>query len=233
MITAAELFDYLKITREIWVTATVYEKGVYKTNGSTVYECMANHTSGTFATDLANGLWTSSHFVQACADYAISRVNNFLNRDCRSGSYTDKFEGDGTNYHWLKNPPGSAVASIKVRDESTGEYTTIFTGSDTVGNSIELGSDGKLELLKGYSFSSGSRYEVAYTGGYTSVPELIKGACKQLGAIHYKESPAGTGWLAETSRNLGGQSATGVGLAVEQTELKVLKSIEMYRIINV
>lgn len=40
-----------------WLTATWYANGTSVTQGGVIYQCQANHTSGTFATDLANGKW--------------------------------------------------------------------------------------------------------------------------------------------------------------------------------
>lgn len=40
-----------------WVTATAYVIGDLRSNGGTNYYCTTAHTSGTFATDLANGYW--------------------------------------------------------------------------------------------------------------------------------------------------------------------------------
>lgn len=40
-----------------WATATEYEKGDVVVQGDVVYLCMEDHTSGTFATDLAADKW--------------------------------------------------------------------------------------------------------------------------------------------------------------------------------
>lgn len=40
-----------------WVTSTAYAVGALVTNGGSTYFCLVAHTSGTFATDLANGNW--------------------------------------------------------------------------------------------------------------------------------------------------------------------------------
>jgi len=43
-----------------WVTSTYYDVGDSVLEGGNIYECNTPHTSGTFATDLANGLWTET-----------------------------------------------------------------------------------------------------------------------------------------------------------------------------
>lgn len=41
-----------------WLTTTAYKVGNMVSNGGSYYVCMTNHTSGTFATDLASGYWS-------------------------------------------------------------------------------------------------------------------------------------------------------------------------------
>lgn len=41
-----------------WVTGTLYTVGMYVLQGNAIYVCAIQHTSGTFATDLAAGDWT-------------------------------------------------------------------------------------------------------------------------------------------------------------------------------
>lgn len=41
-----------------WTTSTVYPVGSCVSNSGNIYHCYKAHTSGTFATDLANGYWT-------------------------------------------------------------------------------------------------------------------------------------------------------------------------------
>lgn len=43
-----------------WVTGTYYPTPYTVTQGGVLYSCQAPHTSGTFATDLANGLWAAT-----------------------------------------------------------------------------------------------------------------------------------------------------------------------------
>ena len=41
----------------VWATTTSYVTNDLVQNGATAYRCLVAHTSGTFATDLAGGLW--------------------------------------------------------------------------------------------------------------------------------------------------------------------------------
>lgn len=53
-------FNHSKLligTVTAWLTSTAYVAGDYVTNGGYTYKCLTNHTSGTFATDLAANKW--------------------------------------------------------------------------------------------------------------------------------------------------------------------------------
>lgn len=51
-------FDSMIAPIPAWVTTTAYVVGNLVLQGGNVYVCAANHTSGTFATDLSGGKWT-------------------------------------------------------------------------------------------------------------------------------------------------------------------------------
>lgn len=59
-----------------WVTATAYIVGNFVTNGGTTYYCLVAHTSGTFATDLANGDWVVQTAYQIPTPYASADIFN-------------------------------------------------------------------------------------------------------------------------------------------------------------
>ena len=52
-----------------WVTSTSYVVGNCVANGGSFYRCLIAHTSGTFATDLANGDWTLMNLQPLLAQY--------------------------------------------------------------------------------------------------------------------------------------------------------------------
>ena len=52
-----------------WVTATAYNAGNYVKVGSNIYRCLISHTSGTFATDLANGDWVFTNIYEVITPY--------------------------------------------------------------------------------------------------------------------------------------------------------------------
>lgn len=49
------------LQRGFWATTTMYQRGDGVTNSGSAYVCLHPHTSGTFATDLSNGLWALTY----------------------------------------------------------------------------------------------------------------------------------------------------------------------------
>lgn len=52
-----------------WVTSTSYYIGDFVTESSTTYYCIVDHSSGTFATDLAAGKWVAQSCYEIPTDY--------------------------------------------------------------------------------------------------------------------------------------------------------------------
>lgn len=54
---------------DAWLTSTSYVIGNYVTHSGIIYYCTANHTSGTFATDLSNGDWVAQNVFEIPTPY--------------------------------------------------------------------------------------------------------------------------------------------------------------------
>lgn len=54
---AVSTIPMIPLNPPAWVTATLYNVGMYVLQGGAIYVCAIQHTSGTFATDLASGDW--------------------------------------------------------------------------------------------------------------------------------------------------------------------------------
>jgi len=181
MITQTEILRYLNITISVWATTTAYKAGNYVSKDGVIYECLVDHTSGTFATDVTNLKWSADTLVLGCANRAISDVNSFCNRDFRGAAYTWEFTGEGLSSVYVPNAPLNSVTSIKYFDEDTSGYVTIFEGADTVSNSVKILPGGILKLYNGYSFQSGTLYQVVYNGGYASNALWVTGTAYEVG----------------------------------------------------
>jgi hypothetical protein len=65
-----------KSSASAWLTATAYVVGDYVTNGGTMYYCIVAHTSGTFATDLANGKWVAQTIYEIPTAYDEAELDD-------------------------------------------------------------------------------------------------------------------------------------------------------------
>lgn len=59
-----------------WLTATPYAKGDIVSQGGVAYLCFIAHTSGTFATDLANGDWIAMTVTNTATGTSFSPTSN-------------------------------------------------------------------------------------------------------------------------------------------------------------
>lgn len=57
-----------------WGTSTAYVIGNFVSQGGVIYYCIVNHTSGTFATDLAAGKWLAQNIYEVPMPYAESEL---------------------------------------------------------------------------------------------------------------------------------------------------------------
>lgn len=100
----------LTATAAAWVTATYYVPGNSVTESGLIYTVIQAHTSGTFTTDLANGLWKLVTTFQAghVGSYwqlAYNRPSSFIEFDAGAIGATYSF-GTGTWY------PGSGPSQL-------------------------------------------------------------------------------------------------------------------------
>lgn len=63
----AKLASDVMGTSTAWVTSTNYKQGDYVVQSTKIYVCIQDHTSGTFADDLAGGYWVEEHLAETIA----------------------------------------------------------------------------------------------------------------------------------------------------------------------
>lgn len=120
---------------------------------------------------------------------AISIVKNILNRELESASYTETGFTDENGVFYVKEIPLTADSITLTLNESALVEDTDFTANDTTG---EIDCDGTGE------------YSITYTGGYSTIPDLVKEAIAQ--AAYFLHCQRGQGIAANESA--GGQSLT-------------------------
>ena len=132
--------------------------------------------------------------LQRLLTSASIAIENYLNLDIISQSYSDVYDGNGRRVMFLPQSPITAVASVTVNGN------TIPAGSVTAAG-FYFTKD-KI-ILNGYEFCKGyGNVAIAYTAGYAAAPPDIEQFC--IGTVQY--------WLndrqraGEVSKTMGGQT---------------------------
>ena len=104
----AKAADDVMGTLTAWATSTAYKQGDYVAQSSKVYVCIQDHTSGTFATDLANGYWVEEHLVAEVAkpiDSSTGEAFLLAAKDAVSDAMHIETEGNSLNGVMLGRVP--------------------------------------------------------------------------------------------------------------------------------
>jgi len=118
------------------------------------------------------GFSDDAEFSSFISDTIIPRASNIVDSYCghdfESHSVVEKYDGTGTNVLVLRNAPIISIGYIKKDGEliDSSEYYALET--IVVGKSI---------FEKGFQ-----NYEISYTYGYSSVPEVIKDVTARIAA---------------------------------------------------
>lgn len=101
---------------------------------------------------------------------ASSAVSSYLNRELVSQPWTHVCDGKGGSRIFLPNTPVTAVTSLKIDDIAIPAAANArAAGYIVTENGI---------ALRGHIFHRGvMNVEIAYTGGYATIPPIIKAAC--------------------------------------------------------
>lgn len=134
--------------------------------------------------------------MQRLITAASVAIQNYINFDIISQSYTDYYDGTGGRVMVLSQNPITAVASVTIGSQ------IVPAGSSTV---CGFYFDNTRLILNGYSFCRGiANVAVTYTAGYATVPPDIEQFC--IGTVQYWLNDRQRG--GEVSRSMGGQTIT-------------------------
>lgn len=177
-----------------------------------------------------------NNYLQSLINSVEKRVKQYLNQTLESATFTDElYNGNDSNEVVLRNLPIVSVASVK-------EYDGLDSNNNEVWNTLVKGTDyqrllvsptGESIIMDSRDFISGIlNYKITYAAGYTTIPEDIQLACKELFKIAWDNSPRGGNQLGSVSWNKGiggGENLT----RDTEIEEKILKKIYHYRKVNV
>lgn len=168
---------------EKWTTLTAYVAGDAVFNGAILYRCISEHTSGTFATDLAAGRWTELADFTASPDASTIAYDNSTSgltaEDVQAAIDEVKASISASGVASVFGRSGAVVAAIgdyassQVTYTSTGRnYTTANNAQTAISDmdtAIKALSDNTTSALTGKADSSHSHTISAVTGLQTAL----------------------------------------------------------------
>jgi hypothetical protein len=116
-----------------WVTATHYVAGDVVRNGGNIYLCFVEHSSGTFATDLAADYWEQIGTSAPLVTSVFGRTGAVV---AASGDYTS------TNVTNSSTAPGTSVTDaldgLQANKQAALGYTPVNKAGDTMSGALSL-----------------------------------------------------------------------------------------------
>lgn len=186
----------LSLVHSAWVTTTAYVVGNIRHVSNVVYYCLVDHTSGTFATDLAAGKWRLATSAEVQYNLTASSAGVFDGLAVGDGFVTEPslYQSSGTTQRSIKTDltttAGAAIPNSRAIFIQGG-YT--FSTSWPSGHAI-VGSLTLQESLDGINFSVKKEWLVDNTYAGTILSEdstPTQGAWYRLG-----------GWITTNWSNL-------------------------------
>lgn len=165
--------------RSTWVTATTYnvgdlvQDGPAGANTSNVYYCKSGHTSGTWSTDLGNGLWllavNVATFTSAAAASATSAAASAASASTNAASAATNASSAATNAASATTSAASASSAASAAAASASSagnsattaqtYAAALSGTSTTSMTIGTGSI-SFSAQAGKQFSAGMWIEI-------------------------------------------------------------------------
>jgi len=142
---------------------------------------------------------SSDALLQELVTSLSGYIVNFLNREIKSASRSDKLDGLGRNRIRLRHYPITAISSVSIGG------VAVQASADGLRNGYVF-DDKYLYLLDGTNpsvFASGIKnVSVSYTAGYSDVPFDIDRICVEMVSKRYKDRQR----IGLTSEGIQGQS---------------------------
>jgi hypothetical protein len=152
---------------------------------------------------------------------SIIESGNITNRNFEVSQYVEKFYGDDSEWYYTDNFPIDTSQDITLITYSDSEE--IDTDDYHVFNSNSGG------IKYDSNFNSDTEYQITYSAGFTSIPEIIKNSILELAYYLYRQSPQGEGLLGK--KNIGGNQSSSV--TYEDILNKIKDKCINYRRVNV
>jgi len=172
--------------------------------------------------------------LERIASETEAEIKESLNRDLETATYTEKYDGTGTDKLVLNQFPITSITSVKVYDgldsNNAEVWDTWVQGTDY--ERFVYSEEDTALFVGGTTFPEGTQnIEVVYVAGYasTAIPKDIERACKQLFTLNWNEQE-GRRTIGLSSVGVGAEKTVAIDLEARD---KILKRIEKYKALNV
>lgn len=102
-------------------------------------------------------------------------IKSWAGQSIESTTKTEKFEGNGKDYHLFKNMPINTITSVKYRTDPLQALQTVNSSNYAI-----VETDGIYRLYNDDTFYSGYNYEIEFNYGYDTVPEDVKNVAIEM-----------------------------------------------------
>lgn len=158
-----------------------YDSTIALVSASAIYDYLGIPSGGTEESECDASLMAASRRAVEMSGRGVDEngVSRFL-----STARTEYYDGDNTNTLMVKSYPISTVATIYVDTDRGYGSDSLLDADDYVWYAMS-GTVKTDETL----FTGGNKsIKITYTGGYTTVPEDLQQAVKELTAFYYKRN---------------------------------------------
>jgi uncharacterized phiE125 gp8 family phage protein len=167
---------------------------------------------------------TEDTFLEKLIDRCTSRIESHVNRKLKERTFTELYDGSGTQELLLNQFPIVSVASVNIdQGQDFGAATEIDLDAIIIRSEEGLLSwGGVTDVVGGFNtgiWTAGVRnIRVEYDAGYDPIPDDLAAACIKLVAVEFNRAREGAD--AFTSEGTAGHSVTWVqGIPQEIDEM--------------
>lgn len=159
-------------------------------------------------------------------------VKNYIGRDLETATYTEYYDGNGTNELILNQYPVTSVTKIEFYDGVVNE-TEVWT-EQVLHDQFNRKYIRKTHtlILDGLTFPCDSQnIRITYVAGYTTMPPDIQKACKELMYLYYSEMKKEQ-QLGVSTRTTGAGATSTITYDKQEVQ-KILRNLDLHRNLNI
>jgi len=183
---------------------------------------LAQYKSYLKITDTSLDTWLSEQITEV-----EDEIRLYLGRSLETATFTEVYNGDGTNELVLNEFPVTSITSLSYMDDEV--WTLYVDETDYERLVIDYS---KLVMIGGTFYEGIGNIKVIYVAGYSTIPGSIKQSAKELLALRAKDSYQFDGRLGFISKNKNAGASSSDNFDMD-AEKKIFDKMRYYRSVNV